>query len=136
MAVVGDSSNRGFPPPPPQGWLNANFDGAFDSSSRSGGIGIIFRDHESVVVGGYYGRVANVTSPDLVEAYAGRLACEMARELQLFSIVLESDCLNLVKATQSDMEDSAFGMIVEDIKQDLLSLNSFFLVMFSGSPTW
>ncbi|KAL6179664.1 hypothetical protein ACLB2K_046336 [Fragaria x ananassa] len=74
----------------------------------------------------YYGRVANVTSPDLVEAYAGRLACEMARELQLFPIVLESDCLNLVKATQSDMEDSAFGMIVEDIKQDSLSLNSSF----------
>lgn len=119
---------RQFKPwvPPPQGWLKANFDGAFDSSSRSGGIGIIFRDHESVVVGGYYGRVANVTSPDLVEAYAGRLACEMARELQLFPIVLESDCLNLVKATQSDMEDSAFGMIVEDIKQDLLSLNSSF----------
>ncbi|KAL6216811.1 hypothetical protein ACLB2K_010029 [Fragaria x ananassa] len=82
--------------------------------------------HGRVVVGGYYGRVANVTSPDLVEAYAGRLACEMARELQLFPIVLESDCLNLVKATQSDMEDSAFGMIVEDIKQDLLSLNSSF----------
>ncbi|KAL6134323.1 hypothetical protein ACLB2K_066555 [Fragaria x ananassa] len=125
MAVVGDSSNHGSPPPR-QGWLKANFDGAFDSSSRSGGIGIIFRDHESVVVGGYYGRVANVTSPDLVEAYAGRLACEMAKELQLFPIVLESDCLNLVKATQSDMEDSAFGIIVEDIKQDLLSLNSSF----------
>ncbi|KAL6179662.1 hypothetical protein ACLB2K_046334 [Fragaria x ananassa] len=45
---------RQFKPwvPPPQGWLKANFDGAFDSSSRSGGIGIIFRDHESVVVGG------------------------------------------------------------------------------------
>ncbi|KAL6129374.1 hypothetical protein ACLB2K_072725 [Fragaria x ananassa] len=92
---------RQFKPwvPLPQGWLKANFDGAFDSSSRSGGI---------------------------VEAYAGRLACEMARELQLFPIVLESDCLNLVKATQSDMENSAFGMIVEDIKQDLLSLNSSF----------
>ncbi|KAL6182332.1 hypothetical protein ACLB2K_043755 [Fragaria x ananassa] len=83
-------------------------------------------EEEEVVVGGYYGRVANVTSPDLVEAYAGRLACEMDRKLQLFPIVLESDCLNLVKAIQSDMEDSAFGMIVEDIKQDLLSLNSFF----------
>ncbi|KAL6144316.1 hypothetical protein ACLB2K_055010 [Fragaria x ananassa] len=37
--------------------------------------------------------------------------------------VLESDCPNLVKATQSDVEDSAFGMIVEDIKQDLLESN-------------
>ncbi|KAL6208953.1 hypothetical protein ACLB2K_019896 [Fragaria x ananassa] len=69
--------------PPPNGWLKANFDGAFDSTTNCGGIGVVFRDEQSLVVGGKFCCIAHVNSPEIVEAMAGRMACELAKELHL-----------------------------------------------------
>lgn len=43
--------------PPPQGWLKVNFDGAFDYLSGCGGLGVIIRDAQAVVIGGAYFKV-------------------------------------------------------------------------------
>ncbi|XP_040361831.1 uncharacterized protein LOC121049227 [Rosa chinensis] len=86
--------------PPPSGWLKANIDGAFNQDTHCG---------------------------DIVEAMAGREACELAAEFQLAPIVFESDCLKLVEASKCDEEDgSGFGRIVEDIRFLLSSTPSTF----------
>ncbi|KAL6130623.1 hypothetical protein ACLB2K_069002 [Fragaria x ananassa] len=112
--------------PPPNGWLKTNLDGAFNPITRIGGVGVIVRDSNVVVVGGLCFRVSNGTSAEIVEAFAGRAASEMANEYG-YSIVFESDCLKLVKAV-SDVgdDDSSFGQVVADVKQELSSLPCLF----------
>ncbi|PRQ38614.1 putative ribonuclease H-like domain, reverse transcriptase zinc-binding domain-containing protein [Rosa chinensis] len=113
--------------PPPSGWLKANIDGAFNQDSHCGGIGVLIRDSTGSIVGGFCGKISNVLSPDIVEAMAGREACELAAEFQLAPIVFESDCLKLVEASKCDEEDgSGFGRIVEDIRFLLSSTPSAF----------
>lgn len=48
--------------PPPVGWLKANTDSAFDCVSRSGGIGVVIRDHFGDVVGGVCSKIVNLDS--------------------------------------------------------------------------
>lgn len=54
------------------GWLKGNFDGGFDVTLKRGAIGIIIRDSSGRVVGGKAMVVEHVTSPELIEALAGR----------------------------------------------------------------
>ncbi|KAL6194425.1 hypothetical protein ACLB2K_035509 [Fragaria x ananassa] len=121
--------------PPPQGWLKENFDGDFDSVLGCGGVGIIIRNAQTAVIGGACFKVDHVNSLDMVEAMAGRAASEFVEEYQLMPVVFESNCLKFVKATKSqEMEDSGFGLIIKDIKQDLLVLiSSFFSHVFKES---
>ncbi|KAL6201951.1 hypothetical protein ACLB2K_025663 [Fragaria x ananassa] len=48
---------------------------------------------------------------DMVEAVAGRVACELALEFQLSPIVFESDCLKLVKASKESAIDGSEKLI-------------------------
>lgn len=65
VSTVGASSSR---------VVEAKFDGAFDSSKNIGGIGVIFRNSLADVVGGQYYSFDHVSSLELVEAMAGRMA--------------------------------------------------------------
>ena len=84
---------------------------------------MVFRDHEGVVVGGACLPLPNVVIPHMIEAAAGRLACEMAVASRPARVVFESDCLKMVNASKAvDIDDSGFGVIMEDIKASLLVL--------------
>ena len=110
---------------PPIGWLKANIDGAFCLSSRTGGVGVIFRDSDGRIVGGVCQYVTHVTSPDMVEALAGRFACELAVEFNLSPVIFESDCQKVVTASKEvEFDGSPFGVITEDVKFLLASLQS------------
>lgn len=87
--------------PPPMGWLKANIDGAFDHDSQTGGIGVVLRNSMGEVVGGLYmcSFVEFVVSPEVVEFTAGREACLLAVNYNLAPLVIESDCITLVQAT-------------------------------------
>ncbi|KAL6194568.1 hypothetical protein ACLB2K_035650 [Fragaria x ananassa] len=102
-----------------------------------GGIGVVIRNSDAQVVGGCCLRIENVNALNLVEAIARRIACERAGEFDLASLVMESDCLALVNGTKStEIEDSDFGTIVEDIKVSLSNLpSSFFTHVYRESNT-
>lgn len=70
--------------PPSPGWLKGNTNGDFDIASRSGGVGVVIRNHDAEVVGGMSLKVTNVHSPEMVEALAGRAACELAISFDVF----------------------------------------------------
>lgn len=59
----------------------------------------------------------------------------MAIEFKLAPILLESDCLQLVRATKEvEVDDSAFGEVVEDIRTCLAMLQcSHFVHVFRES---
>lgn len=57
---------------PSFGWLKINIDGAFSSDLHTGGIGIVVRDNSGQRVSGKCMTVCDVTSPEQVEALAGR----------------------------------------------------------------
>ncbi|KAL6191896.1 hypothetical protein ACLB2K_038285 [Fragaria x ananassa] len=117
---------------PPVGWLKANIDGAFQAEMKQGGIGVLLRDSDEHVVGGICMKVDTVASPDTVEALARRVACELAAEFNLSPVIFESDCLKLVKTCSSSVEDdSTFGQVVADIKDELSAMPcSFFSHIF------
>ena len=68
----------------------------------------------------------------MIEAEVGRVACEFARFYGLSLLVFEADCLKLVRASSSEIEDdSGFGMVMEDIRSTLLDMpSSFFSHVF------
>ncbi|KAL6176690.1 hypothetical protein ACLB2K_053323 [Fragaria x ananassa] len=121
--------------PPPNGWLKANLDGAFNPITRIRGVGVIVQDSNAVVVRGLCFRVSNGTYAEIEKAFAGRVAGEMANEYGYSPIVFDSDCLKLVKAVSDDGDDdSSFGQVVADVKQELSSLPcSFFSHVFRES---
>ncbi|XP_062015245.1 uncharacterized protein LOC133731834 [Rosa rugosa] len=113
--------------PPPAGWLKANLDGAFDSSTNMGGIGVVVRDSEGLIVGGTCCRVSSVSAPIVVEALAGRAACAWAVEFKQAPIIFESDCLQLVNYLKAEEEDhSIIGRVIDDIVVHLASIPSSF----------
>ncbi|XP_024196088.1 uncharacterized protein LOC112199282 [Rosa chinensis] len=106
--------------PPPSGWLKANCDGAFDFSSKLGGLGVVIRDAMGDIVGGVCITVNSVTSPDIVEAMACRAACSLAVQFHLSPIMFETDCQSLVSTIEAEGEKtSSLGRIIEDINFSL-----------------
>ncbi|KAK9931600.1 hypothetical protein M0R45_018872 [Rubus argutus] len=65
---------------PPVGWLKVNIDEAFSASEQMGEICVIIRDDEGNCVGGKCERIQNVTSPEHVEALAGRCVVRLVQE--------------------------------------------------------
>ena len=115
--------------PPPIGWLKVNIDGAFCASSSSGGVGVIVRDSDGRIVAGMCKRLSHVMGPDMVEAMAGRVACVLATSYNLSPIVFESDCMKVINASKNEeVDNSSFGLIMEDVKALLGGLLSSFFV--------
>lgn len=74
-----------------------------------------FRDHSSNVIAALSQRVKSIHSVELVEALAARWAMVLARELSLFDVILEGDCLQVVQALRcSGRCNTFFGHIVEE----------------------
>ncbi|KAL6228478.1 hypothetical protein ACLB2K_002428 [Fragaria x ananassa] len=61
-------------------WFTRELVKQFPEVSRCGGIGVVIRDSNSFVVGGVCLKVEHISFPDMVEAVAGRVACELALE--------------------------------------------------------
>lgn len=56
-----------------------------------------------------------------MEAVAGRVSSELAVEFTLSPVVMKSDCLKLVNGKKSSQcDDFGFGMVVKDIKFNLI----------------
>lgn len=82
-----DNSNFGISHhwlPPNHGQVKINVDGAFDSSTKVAGAGVIFRNAAGMVLDGFGG------------AWALRKACLMAADSGFSDMVFEFDCAELV----------------------------------------
>ncbi|KAK9950770.1 hypothetical protein M0R45_006239 [Rubus argutus] len=107
---------------PSIGWLKINMNGAFSSDKHSGGIGIVVRDDTGQWVSGKCMTVSDLTSPEQVEAIAGRFAVRMARECEFSLVVFETDSMILTIAVRQQSYTSLIGPVYENIVDDLSTM--------------
>ncbi|OMO66427.1 hypothetical protein COLO4_30555 [Corchorus olitorius] len=85
---------------PEPGWVKINCDGAQDSRTRNAGLGIVMRDSQSRIVGGFH-REIKAKSPLIAEAMAIKEGLIRAKEKGFSKIVLETDCQIVQQCIQS-----------------------------------
>ncbi|XP_062028922.1 uncharacterized protein LOC133744912 [Rosa rugosa] len=95
--------------PPPSGWFKVNMDGAFDGAGHRGGLGVVVRDEGGQVIAGACASVSVVLSLVLVEAFAGRLACQVVERFGLAPVVFETDCLQDANVLAHKLAKCALG---------------------------
>jgi ribonuclease HI len=104
--------------PPPVGTVSINVDAAIFASSRQMGSGVVIRDHNGVCLTACSERVDEVVTPEIAEALAMRRAMSLAKDEGFSKIIVNSDCLSVLKRIMCDTEDrSSCGTVIRDIKK-------------------
>ncbi|KAF7826245.1 reverse transcriptase [Senna tora] len=100
--VSKDSDLRWVPPAP--GCLKINVDGAFNPVSKEAGSASVVRNSDGLTVAGRSSSV-EAHSASFAEVCAVKMALELAHDLQFGSVLLESDCLEVVSALNKSSLD-------------------------------
>ena len=82
--------------PPPDGCFKANFDTAYFEDSGIAGIGVVCRDQSEQAIVALCQNLGRVQSVKMAEALAAQRVVIFARELSLFNIIVEGDCLHVI----------------------------------------
>lgn len=108
---------------PEVGWFKVNVDGSLLKHMDKGGAGAVIRDHHGRFHAGTCHFFPIATEPELVELLACKRAVNLAKEMGISKLVLESDCKELVTKISSKEKDlSQYGPLVEEIKSLLLPI--------------
>ncbi|XP_075645403.1 uncharacterized protein LOC142616429 [Castanea sativa] len=100
---------------PPEDFYKANFDAALFDSSNMAGIGVVIRDCNGNVIGALSQRIALSKSINHAEALVASQVMAFARELSLFRVIFEGDCLRIIKAINAKEPcHTLFGHIIEE----------------------
>ncbi|XP_019163496.1 PREDICTED: uncharacterized protein LOC109159839 [Ipomoea nil] len=101
--------------PPPSNVLKCNVDAAI--FEHGAGYGAIIQDHEGWFVAACGGRLGNDRDPFVAESLAVMTTLNWLREQHFNNIILESDCLNLCTAFNSNCNDFSYiGLIVKQCR--------------------
>nr|XP_023921584.1 uncharacterized protein LOC112033036 [Quercus suber] len=87
--------------PPPNTCFKGNFDAALFDGLDCAGIGVVLRDSSGNVIAALSQWIDHTSSVELAEALAARRAVVLARELSLFDVIFEGDCLRIVQALKN-----------------------------------
>lgn len=112
--------------PPDEDWIKVNADGAVTKAMEQGGGGAVPRDHHGVFLAGTCHFFPNITDPELSELLACRRALQLAKEVDVHKVILESDSQEVVRKVSAQIRDlSANSMVVHDVKELLESFQEF-----------
>ena len=101
---------------PPEDFYKANFDAAFFENSNTAGIGVVIRDCNGNIIGALSQKIVLPQSIEHAEALAASRAVTFARELSLFKVIFEVDCLRIINAINTKEPcQTLFGHIIEEI---------------------
>ena len=105
---------------PPAEEFKLNFDAAVFSDQHCSGFGAIIRNSAGEVIAGMSVKGPAVNSSEEAEVLACRRAVEFSREVGFSRVIIEGDCLNVMRALSVSTENSSLlGHIYEDIKFNL-----------------
>jgi ribonuclease HI len=108
--------------PPEADWYKVNADGAFVKESGEGGCGVVLRNHHGEFVSAACHFLPLATDPERAEILACKRALQLAKEMEVTKVCLETDYLSaVVKLRSSEKDRSAHGPLVEEIKELLWS---------------
>lgn len=102
--------------PPRSNFIKINTDAQFDPNSGHGFSGIVCRDEYGRLISGVTSQIY-ASSAFVVEALALREAISLAVTLNLPSVVVESDCQELIKACRGNIRRREIEQIMKDIQR-------------------
>ncbi|KAL0007228.1 hypothetical protein SO802_008730 [Lithocarpus litseifolius] len=106
--------------PPKHGRFKVNVDGAVFSNQKCCGIGVVIRNEEGQIMGAMSRKLPLPLGTVEVEAVAMEEGINLARDLGLWEVEIESDAQVIVKAvTDADLGPSSIRKVVEGIKMGL-----------------
>ena len=98
--------------------LDPNFDAAFFEESGSAGVGVVYRDHTGQIIGVLQQNIGSVQSIEMAEALAARRAVLFAKELSLFRVIIEGDCIQVINALKgSGRCGTLYGQVIDETKR-------------------
>ncbi|KAL0439589.1 UNVERIFIED_CONTAM: hypothetical protein Slati_2441900 [Sesamum latifolium] len=121
---------------PPSGFIKLNSDAAIFQSVGDFGVGVIARDSGGHCLAWSALRLHHSLSPEVAEAWAARIAIQLAHRFGWTNIILEGDCASVHSHLSSPGAcSSAISPIVFDIISLSTSFNScvFSLVRRTGN---
>lgn len=103
--------------PPLPSVVKFNIDGAYNSSRSSAALGIVARDRSGSALVWRCGKVI-ASSAIFTEAWALRIACQLAMEMGFSEVVFESDCLELITCLHSGNSAGPWEIraVIDDLK--------------------
>lgn len=102
--------------PPRPDYVKINTDAGFDVHRQIGSAGIVARNHKGEIVFGLT-KMFPASSPLIAEALAFREAAAVAVSFGIARVVIESDCLEVVRACRKEIVKREILNIVSDIHQ-------------------
>lgn len=111
---------------PPVDFYKANFEAALFNNCNVASLGVVIRDCNGNIIGALSQKIAFPQSVEHAEALAASRAVTLARELNLFKVIFEGDCLRIIKAINTkEACHTLFGHIIEEIRSLSSSLLSY-----------
>lgn len=118
---------------PPEGYLKLNCDASFISETKAGSWGFLIRDVEGEVVMSGRGRISFALSAFHAELIACMQGVQVACDLGIGNMILETDAVSVQAALQSQGYDvRPEGGLIEELKSFVLLNFSNFKCNFLG----
>ncbi|XP_062108714.1 uncharacterized protein LOC133819465 [Humulus lupulus] len=112
--------------------VKINCDAGLDHVAKKAGVGAVFRDFHGMVLASSTWSWDHLLDPTIAEALAVYHSILLCSRLGYHTVVIESDCANVVRAINSHkIEHSYLGYIIRDI---LAYCNSFHSISFTFCP--
>ena len=103
--------------PPTSNKYKVNFDGAIFRESKEGGIGVVVRDQQGLVIATLSQRVKTCLSAEMIEARAAKRAIQFALEIGIFDANFEGDSELIIREISSqEAMHTVYGLVLEDAK--------------------
>ncbi|XP_024046567.1 uncharacterized protein LOC112497228 [Citrus sinensis] len=81
--------------PPPNNKVKVNVDAAVKEDRKSAGLGVVIRNHRGQVLAAAVKSMNFQGNIAIAEAYAIKWGMEVAKDLSLSSVIIETDCKNV-----------------------------------------
>ncbi|KAK4381492.1 hypothetical protein Sango_2963000 [Sesamum angolense] len=109
---------------PPAGSFKLNFDAAIHKDLNGAGAGVVVRNNEGCCIRWSSKFFPGIIDLEQAAALAARVAAILARDLQLTNMIVEGDCLSVIKKLKDGaVDDSYISPIIQDIKKILSGLD-------------
>nr|GMC47434.1 uncharacterized protein LOC109164833 [Ipomoea batatas] len=112
---------------PEPGWLKINVDAALDVRKGGMGLGWVIRDANGIFKAARAVPVTGVCSPTEAETMAIRELLSWLKDQSPSQVLIETDALKVVQGLNSCSFDSAFDLLLCDVRDLLRSFSSTFI---------
>ena len=100
---------------PKNGLYKVNYDAAIFDSLGYAGLGVVIRDSAGQIIATLSQKIGLPHSVETAEALAALRVVVFAKELSVFKVIVEGDCLKVVQALKArECCNTLYGNVIED----------------------